>query len=87
MELKNGYKILYEKIKNNNSSVVEKGYATKGLPDDTSSKVVSLIANDSLADKVNLSDYSLIYQKGNTIYGSKSYLPTDNDDVISVIDS
>lgn len=79
MKLQNDYKILYEKITEEEKS----GYATKNLPWDETNSKVSLRAND---DEVKLSDYKLIYEKDGFIYGSLERIPTDADDMISGLD-
>lgn len=67
MELKNGYKVIYEKIADGTRTF----YATKNVKCDP--KV------DNMIVKAEIGEYRLIYEKNGQFYGSESGIPTDGD--------
>lgn len=83
MELKEGYKVLYEAVDYTDDTAERKGYATKNLPwDDTAVEVIVSASNRT----VKLTDYKLVYEKDEMLFGSKTGIPAENDAVLTVVD-
>lgn len=71
MELKNGYKVLYEVIDGNTRTF----YADKRDGSDVTT-----------VGAFNIGDYKLVYEIGGKIYGSKTGIPAENDDRFDAFD-
>ncbi len=67
MDLKNGYKVIYEKIADGTRTF----YATKNVKCDPT-------VDDKIVE-AEIGKYKLIYEKGGRFYGSESGIPADSD--------
>ena len=68
MNLQNGYKVIYEKTADGKRTF----YATKNV-----------VCDPTVDDKIieaTIGEYKLIYEKNGEFYGSKSGIPSDEDD-------
>ena len=76
MDLKNGYKVIYEKVTKNDEVTTKTLYATKdAVCDPTTDEDVAV------AEFVD-GAYKLIYEKDGKIYGSETGIPTADDKTI-----
>lgn len=76
MDLKNGYKVIYEKVTKNDEVTTKTLYATKdAVCDPTTDEDVAV------AEFVD-GAYKLIYEKDDKIYGSETGIPTADDKTI-----
>jgi hypothetical protein len=65
MELKNGYKVVYDKAANNEHTF----FAAKANTFTGAEEIVSVVAGE----------YKLVYEKAGKFYGSKTGIPADGD--------
>jgi hypothetical protein len=72
MNLQNGYKVIYEKIADDKRNF----YASMS----------GIFADAEQIAEVTMGEYKLIYEKAGKIYGSKSGVPTENDDCFKAFD-
>ena len=67
MELKNGYKVIYEKIADGTRAF----YASENVKCDPT-------VDDKIIE-AEIGKYKLVYEKAGRVYGSESGIPTDGD--------
>lgn len=72
MELKNGYKVIYDEAANGEHTF----YASK----------TGIFADAEELVKIATGEYKLVYEKDGQLYGSKTGIPTDGDTHLSDFD-